>query len=1592
MDAERPAIDRVIEAAQEHVEGSLRVVFDGFARTLLRGLERHPAGGESALARLAADAFAFAARREPGQIAVRVENPSDRPGHTLVQLLQDDRPFIVDSLRMFLQRHGLRERIFLHPILPAQRAADGCLERLGTRGVARAESLVYAEVVPRVEDAGRLGELAGALRELMDTVRDVTEDHRRMIRVVRELGANVEYAGRHLEGGSERAARICRFLNWLIEDRFVFMGVRRYGLRQVDGELEVRLIPGSGLGLWRDDATSVLREPRRGPDIPEDIRIVLEDPRIILIDKSRLESRMHRPGRLDRVVVMDLDDQGQTTGFTIVFGQFAFRALRIPASQVPLLSERLEQILARDGSPRGSHRWKAMVAAFDSAPVEFLLGSDVDGIAELIREMVDSEGSKQVNLVLRADRPRRSFYAAVLIPRERYGEDLRGRIGQLLQACTGATYLDDRASFIEEGTAVLHYFGTSSAGRLELPDPARLEPQIQALCSRWEDRLDEALLEHYSETRAAVLAARYETAFPEALRVRTDPADAVRDVEALEALAATATPQFAIYFDRADPSHETTVIKIFLREAPLLSDLLPVVDHFGIRVVDATQALVQPTDGPPAVVETLRVLPLGGTQEDLDVVAPRLGEALRAVLAREVPDDALNGLVLGAGLDWKQVDAVRAYVEYFMQIQGTLARPFVRGVLLENPLAVRLLVLLHEARFDPALPETERRERGSWLEQAFEAYRDRIPSLNEDRALAGLHALVEATLRTSFFAPQRGPHRIAFKLDPARVPEIGGPRPHREVFVHSAPMMGIHLRGGAVARGGLRWSDRADDLRVEILGLMRTQMLKNGLIVPVGAKGGFVLKRHGLSPREARALADEQYRVFVASLLDLTDNVDADGKVEPPADVYRHDDDDPYLVVAADKGTAHLSDVANAVSAEHDFWLGDAFASGGSEGYDHKKFGITARGAWECVKHHFAELGIDPETDAFTAVGIGDMSGDVFGNGMLLARRVQLLAAFDHRHVFLDPDPDPEVAWAERKRLFELPGSTWADYDTAAISAGGGVFPRTAKRIDLSPRVRERLGLAKAQASGNEVVRAILAMPMDLLWNGGIGTYVKASSEGHADVGDRANDAVRIDARALRARVVGEGGNLGFTQAGRIEAARAGVRLNTDAIDNSAGVDLSDHEVNYKVLLAPLLRSGRLAPEERSRALGQAAADACESVLAHNRGQALALSLDERRSRQDLESFQRAIEFLCEPEAVDAGELRLPDARALARRAAAGEGLTRPELAVLLGLAKLRTRQALAESDLVTRAYCEPLLESYFPRTFRSAFPEAVRGHRLRREITALVMTNRLLDVVGVTAIPTLLSELGVEIPEAACALLLAEDVLEIPIYRQRLLGPAEAIPREPTYAALIETDRAVRHVARFLVRSGSNEPDPRRLERLRAGLAELRDHRGEFLSAGEAEQVERRRDALVEQGLPENLAMDVAVLPLADRGLNIVRICEEVPVAPLLAARVYARVGDATGINGIYRRLPQIRAEDLWDHMLLADLRWDLLDLQRELTEAVLAGKPEDPLAATEAFLEAHAPLLTQVRELQRRAGTSGGPSAQAVMIERLRALRGAA
>jgi len=1444
--------------------------------------------GSDAVHEIALDAAAFAAQRLPEEIRVRVENPGGhRAGRTTVELALADQPFIVDSVRLGFRRLGHRELLLVHPLLALEREADGSVARLGRDEVARTrESFVYAEL-RQLGSEGERRALQLELERALADARCIVADHALMLARLHEHVANLEACAATLPGGPERARELAAMLRWLEARNFLFMGYRRYQARRGRRGWEVELEPGSGLGLLRGAADSRFAEP--GADVPPPPLVGerLDDGRVIFFDKTRSDSTVHRRGRLDSVSLKLLDRDARPTGFGRFVGLLTHRALRMRPSDIPILAARRARVVASLGAEPGSHTYKTALEAYDCLPVEFLFPADQADAARVVGRIVAAAERRKLEVSTVADATNRSFFVSVALPRQLYEERIREEIDALFEREHGVRHIDQRSSFLDDDLALVHFF-CGSDRELELARLDRLEGEIAAIVERWEDRFEAALLADQPSDRALRLADAYADAFPESHRVVTSAAEAVLDVRHLERLHGGETAvELGLDFATAYGDSRTHRLKIYLRERPYLTALLSVVHQFGIRVIDATSTEVRALARPSLWIVSFRIEPMAPGASSAGEVEARVLDGLRAALGGRVDSDDLNRLILGADLDWRSVDVLRAYLEYARQIGQAQRGAAMRESLVRHPEAARACVRLFRARFDPALGAARDTELAE-AERALAAAREPIPSAADDRVFALLENLVQATLRTAFFAQAApgGPHEVAFKLDSHRVRGLPAPAPWVEIFVHSCELVGVHLRGGPIARGGLRWCDRAEDVRSEVLALWRTQMVKNGLIVPAGAKGGFALRRPPEDPAAARADADRLYARFVSALLRLTDDV-REGCATPPAGVVRRDGDDPYLVVAADKGTAHLSDVANRKAAEHGFWLGDAFASGGSNGYDHKREAITARGAWLCARRHFAELGRDPDAESFSAIGIGDMSGDVFGNGLLLMPRAKLVAAFDHRHVFVDPDPDPQRAFEERTRLFALPRSSWADYARDALSAGGGVFERGAKRIALSSEARAALGTTAETLSGEELVRAVLRAPVDLLWNGGIGTYVKSSDESHAAAGDRANDAVRVDAREVRARIVAEGGNVGFTQAARVELALAGGRIDTDAIHNAGGVALSDHEVNFKILLAPRAADGSLGPGERNGALRDCAEAADLAVLDACASQSRCLSLDLGRAARDSQRFADAADHLVAHADLDAALERLPARESLRARA-----WTRPELAVLLGYTKRWCKRELAASGLPQHPLLASLLRGYFPPALAQRFAHELETHQLRDAITATRLANHVVDRAGVTLLPELTRAVGAPLADVLCAWFSVDQLLEAELARAAAstLEGQIAVEDALGQAALIA-----------LGLEGRALFDPEHERRRRAALAEL-------------------RAKVAADSLPE-LVRALAVPWIAERS--------DAPVAR--AYEIWKDLGARTRIHFLLDRLGQIELGDGWNRAGAAALA---LEMQRVLAE----------------------------------------------------------
>lgn len=1508
--------------------------------------------GEQLAREITSGAAAELRVRRAHEILVRAHNPSGlRSGRTALEVALADGPFLVDTFRLALRRRGLREMLLVHPVLRIERSAEGEATRIGEPD-SPLEAFLYAEV-PLVKDAEERSEIEAELREVFAEARATVVDYPRMVRAIRNHTAEIEFYGPQLPDPG-RGPRAMNLLSWLADDNFVFQGYRRYRVARDGDDWSYAADAGSGLGILRGEDDSRFAEPVASRDLPDDIRSHLEDERIVFFDKSRRDSRVHRNGRLDTITIKMLDDDGRPVGMGKIVGLLTYNAIRARASEIPVISHRRHQVLDGIGAQPGSHTHKAAIEALDSLPVEFLFSFDVGEITTAVEHIIRAIERQQVEVYTACDPFSRAYFVSAILPRPSYDETLRVDLERLLVSRYRATYIDHRSTFVDDSAALIHFFCSSSTD-IEASMLPELEEAVGARVARWRDRFETALLKEYPPERAYALADQYADALPESYRVVTEADDAVGDVECLETVR-TEPARVELTFSR-DTDLEpgglpvaTRRLKLFCVARPYLTDLLPLLGHFGLRVVDATLTEVPRVASDPLWIVTFRIEEFGADRAGDRNTEERILSALDAVLQGRMEGDPLNVLVLGAALEWRDVDWLRAHLAYGRQLGTGPELGFAAETLLRYPGATQSLVRLLRARFDPGL-ERDRGQEGARARAELENRRESIPTSAEDRVFAGLENTISAMLRANYDpALDQDVHEIAFKIDTTRVEGAPRPMPFVEIFVHSAEMNGVHLRGGPVARGGLRWSDRPQDFRSEILGLMKTQMVKNGLIVPVGSKGGFVLKRRYVDADERRQQADRLYARFVRLLLQLTDDLRGDDVV-PPDRIVRYDGDDPYLVVAADKGTAHLSDVANAVAEEEGFWLGDAFASGGSEGYDHKREGITARGAWICVKRHFLELGTDVERDTFTFAGVGDMSGDVFGNGALLARRGQLVAAFNHQHVFLDPDPDPEVAWAERKRLFERSRSSWRDYDPGKLSAGGGVFDRNARSIPLSERIVERLGLdpSTQQMAGEELVRAILLMPVDLLWFGGIGTYAKGSSESDADVGDRANDSVRVNAAEIRARVVGEGANLGLTQLARVEYALAGGRINTDAIDNCAGVNLSDHEVNFKILAGVAERDGSLSRADREDLLRGCVEEACDAVLRDSTSQSRCLSLEEMRVAEDPDCFLQSAVYLSRTAGLDWKLEFLPEREELRARAASSSGprgYTRPELSTLLGYMKMWVKRSLIESELLDSPVLEPLFTSYFPGALLERLPGAIDAHRLRREVTASCLCNFAIDQSGVGFVPELSAAAGASAAQVVGVYYTADQLLEAGGLRERIA--AASISESQRLRAALRLEGVVRAAACGWIALEENPcPDRDLLSEHRAALSRVRELLPTALRGGEAERVRRADAELAELGLEPGVVAELARLPALVRSFGAVSIAVSTGVELERALDVHAAVGETTRIAWVLDRVERLRHADGWDRVAAVALHMEMLCVQRTLTgRALESASPTEPLA----------------------------------------------
>ncbi|HYO86309.1 MAG TPA: NAD-glutamate dehydrogenase [Dermatophilaceae bacterium] len=1541
----------------------------------------------------------LAARRPMGTANVRVFTPTvDQQGwssgHTVVEIVTDDMPFLVDSVSAEMTKQGRTIHLIVHPVLVVRRDASGELQEIVDVDVAdvpqefgvATESWMHVQIDRESDPAAREA-LTERLRAALSDVRVAVEDWPRMIARAEAIAAGL--ADTPPAGvPADEVSQARELLIWLATGQFTFLGYREY-LLGVGDILEP--VSGTGLGLLRYD------ESRTAPHLtplPQAVAAKAREPRLLIVTKANSVATVHRAVFLDYVGVKSFDESGAVVGERRFLGLFTASAYTLSVLRVPYVRDKAAQVIARSGFHSDSHLGKDLLGVLETYPRDELFQADVDTLTASALAVVHLRERRRARLFLRRDEFGRFMSCLVYLPRDRYTTSVRLKLEALLREAYNGSDVEYTTRVSESALARLHFVIRVPPGE-QIPDVDvdDLERRVLDAIRSWEATLGESALSEYGEELGSRLQRRYRQAFPEAYKEDFHPRVGVADMRHLEALE-TDDLQLNLYQPPGSPAGERR-LKLYRREALLLTEILPVFTHLGVQVTDERPYDLHLDDGQVRYIYDfgLRAPSEANWSQGQDGIRERFHDAFAAVWSGAAESDRFNALVLSAGLTWREVVILRSVAKYLRQAGSLFSQLYIEDALRHHSGLARRLVELFALRFDPDGPfgtavGPQRVAAEDNLVAGILEDLDRVDSLDEDRMIRSFLEVILATLRTNFFQRPSRPlglgglgddgaipsyqPTVCFKLDPTRIPNLPNPRPKFEIWVYSPRVEGVHLRFGNVARGGLRWSDRREDFRTEVLGLVKAQMVKNAVIVPTGSKGGFYPKMLP-DPAQDRAawLAEgiTAYTLFISSLLDVTDNL-LGGEVIPPERVVRHDGDDPYLVVAADKGTAAFSDIANGVAQAYGYWLDDAFASGGSAGYDHKGMGITARGAWESVKRHFREMGRDTQTDPFTVVGIGDMSGDVFGNGMMLSPVTRLVAAFDHRHVFLDPDPDLATSFAERRRLFDLPRSSWADYESGLISPGGGVFPRTAKSVPISRQVAASLGLPEETSTltPSELMRAILLAPVDLLWNGGIGTYIKASTQTNAEIGDRANDSIRVDGAQLRCQVVGEGGNLGASQLGRIEAAEHGIRINTDAIDNSAGVDTSDHEVNIKILLTELTREGDLTLKQRNAILAGMTDDVARQVLRDNYEQNVLIGNARAIQRRMIGIQQRLMQWLEARGDLDRQIEFLPDDADLEQRQQDGRGLTSPEFSVLLAYAKLALKEDLAASALPDEPWFVRVLADYFPADIRERFPERLQRHPLRRQIIVNSIANSVVNRGGVTFVYRAMEETGATAEQIARAFVVCREVFGLAEFVTDVEELDNVVPTAVQAELYLEFRRLLDLGVRWFLQNRPVVVDVgEEVARFGPTVRQLSEQMAQFLCGEELERLTQAVADLVAQGVPTELAEVAASLVDLLSCLDIVELAENSGQDAAAVAPIYFAVSAHFGINGLLGMVNALPREDRWDSLARGSMRDDLYAVLTSLTSAVMAATdPGRPSAERlEDWARVHRDSLERTRRV---------------------------
>jgi glutamate dehydrogenase len=1505
---------------------------------------------------IARQSYLHLGKRQSQEHSVTVTPLNDKYNTHILDVFNEDMPFIVDSGLAAIRATGADIRLFAHPVLPIKLNGDQIEVLEKFEDGATTESLLHVHFDPGL-DPNTLEAIHTEVNNVLVHVRRAVVGWRPMLEKLGDVVRN--YRNNPPKVDEAVLSESMHFLGWLADHNFTFLGMREYQFSEVDGKPHLEPIPGSGLGILSDPNFFFLRHGQDYVEMTAQHADFLTKSDPLMVTKANIKSVVHRRVHMDYIGIKQFNEDGSVAGELRIIGLFTSMSLATPHTEVPLLRRKVMGVMRRSGHNPNSHSGKALMNALDNYPREELFQIDEDLLFEFATTISALADRPRVRVLPRID-PFDNFVSIIMfMARDRYNSQLREQVGDYLAKQYDARVSTYYPNFPEGELVSVHFILGRNGGATPRPSREELETYITELTFSYGDRL----LAAANEPRDVI---DYANAFTNAYQEKYDHGEALKDIEQFQLL--MDDKQIAVRLSKHARREGAYSLKLYHRSTAIpLSARVPMLEYFGFKVINERTYTVTPVGTDERVMHDMTIK-APGVKQDLTQVDNVIERALKAVWYKDAENDGYNKLTVRAAMEWDDVSIVRALGRYLKQTNITYSQRYMWDTLAKHPDVAQAIVDLFHVRHAPDFVgdrtsvQTNARETIATALQA-------ITSLDDDTIVRRYVNLVDSSLRTNFFQRVDNKRRpaLAIKYDASKVDGLPEPRPYREIHVYSPRVEGVHLRGGMIARGGLRWSDRPEDFRTEVLGLVKAQMVKNAVIVPVGAKGGFVPKQIPTNATREQFIAEgtEAYKIFIGSLLDITDNLDGD-KVIPPKDVTRIDGDDSYLVVAADKGTATFSDTANTISDERGFWLSDAFASGGSVGYDHKKMGITARGGWEAVKRHFRELDRNIQTEPFTAVGVGDMSGDVFGNGMLLSKATKLIAAFDHRDIFIDPNPDPQTTWVERKRIFDMGRSSWQDYDQSLLSAGGAIYPRTSKSIKLSPEAVEALGLEKDQVTPNELMRAILVSKVDLLWFGGIGTYVRASTESDAEAGDRANDAIRITGSEIGAKVLGEGANLGITQLGRVEFARHGGRINTDAIDNSAGVNSSDLEVNIKIALGTLVRDGTFTYEQRNSFLAQMTNEVAELCLRNNYLQTLALSLAERRQLSDLPyhaDFMKALET--------AGKLNrkveyLPKHVELMEREAQGNGLYRPELAVILAYSKNTLYAELLESEVPDDPYLGKELFRYFPDQLAEVHPGTIKNHRLRREVIATVLCNAMINRGGPDFVHRISAATGADASQVAAAYAAARDSFGL-TDMNLAIDDLDTKMKGDTQLELYDELRTLllQQTAWFLRNVNFADGISTVVDTYSKGIETIRSMLDQVLPAFVAKSVSDQAQGFKDGGTPEELAKRIAQLSALTLTTEVVLISERVKIPIQDAAKTYFAVLETFQLGRITEQVHTIEVKDYYDRMALDRAIANLMRAQRDITLDVLSFDSSDVETGLAAWHEARRDDIERSREM---------------------------